>query len=74
MSHICSICECGAKQTLMDVHRSNSVGDEHAQQGSIPTELPHEGRKEKCPGDGTCDANRTSQGDKYQEFPELRST
>ena len=41
----------------MDAHRSHGIGDKLAQQGSIPAELPQEGRKEKRPGDGTCDTN-----------------
>ena len=56
----------------MHIDRSNGVDDERAQQSSIPTELQHEERNEKRPGDGTCDTNRTSKGDKHQEFPELR--
>ena len=59
---------------LLDVHGRNRVDNKHAHQSSIPTKPQQEGRKEKRPGDGTSDTDRTSQGDKYQEFPELRST
>ena len=42
---------------IMDIHRSSGVGDKHAQQDSIPTKLPQEGRKEESPSDRTGDTN-----------------